>query len=82
MALKNDSTDLRIEKDRYASEDLVIKWKEADKSTRIIIVNDIEIEGYEEEYNEMAMSFFENIAKLDNTVQQFCIDAYCEGREV
>lgn len=72
---------MNIEKDRYDSSILVADWFEAEKNSKVITLEDIEIEGYEKKYEGMVLSFLKNISEIDNTVQQFCERAFNESHE-
>ncbi len=63
-----------LEKDRYDSAQLLEKWLTADKGAKTIVVDDIEVEGYDTEYEELIGLFWNNITAIDNSVQEFCAE--------
>ncbi len=71
------SIDGIMEKDRYDSDVMLKKWIATDKNGKKISVNEIDVEGYEPEFEDMIRSFWKNITSFDNQVQQFCMDS-CE----
>lgn len=64
------------EKDRYNAGRLSDMWLKADKSGKTIVIDDIEIEQYYPELEDMMRSFWMNISDIDNRVQQFCIENF------
>ena len=78
---KADTRSAFVEKDRYNGKQLLEKWNAADKTGKVIVVNEIEVEGYEEHLEEMVQSFWRNISMIDNEVQQFCKDSWEKSGE-
>ena len=72
---------LGVEKDRYNGKQLLEEWIAADKTGKVIVVKEIEVEGYEEHLEEMVQSFWRNISMIDNEVQQFCKDSWEKSGE-
>ena len=72
---------LGMEKNRYNGKQLFEEWIAADKTGKVIVVNEIEVEGYEEHLEEMVQSFWRNISMIDNEVQQFCKDSWEKSGE-
>lgn len=72
---------LGMEKNRYNGKQLLEEWIAADKTGKVIVVNEIEVEGYEEHLEEMVQSFWSNISMIDNEVQQFCKDSWEKSGE-
>ena len=79
--LKKQEVIHEYRKDRYDSTLFVENWIEAEKNSRVIVLDDIEIEGYEKKYEGMVLSFLRNISDIDNTVQQFCERAFKESHQ-
>ncbi len=63
-----------FDKDRYDSFQLLEKWLKADKDAGTIVVDDIEVEGYEPEYEDLMLLFWRQISIIDNKVQEFCAE--------
>ena len=63
---------MELEKDRYDSSQLLEKWLEADKNVGTIVIDDIEVEEYDPEYEELICLFWKNISVIDNKVQDYC----------
>ena len=61
-----------FDKDRYDSAQLLEKWLEADKDARTIVVDGIEVEGYEPDHEDLIQLFWKSITAIDNKVQEFC----------
>lgn len=63
-----------FDKDRYDSSQLLEKWLRAGKDAKSIVVEDIEVEGYEPEYESLMLLFWKSISVIDNKVQEFCAE--------
>ena len=61
-----------FDKDRYDSAQLSEKWIEVDKDARTIVVDGIEVEGYEPDHEDLIQLFWKSITAIDNKVQEFC----------
>ena len=77
---KPDQENAVFEENRYNAAQLYDAWHHADKSGKVILVGDIEVEQYDPGFEEMMESFWKNISGIDNSVQQFCWEA-CAGSE-
>ena len=77
---KPDQENAVFEENRYNAAQLYDAWHHADKSGKVILVGDIEVEQYDPGFEEMMESFWKNISGIDNSVQQFCREA-CAGSE-
>ncbi len=72
---------MNFEKDRYDSALLLEKWLEADKDAGTIVVEDIEVEGYDPEYEDLICRFWKSITAIDNSVQDFCTEECSKSGE-
>lgn len=63
-----------FDKDRYDSSKMLDKWIEANKDGRTIVVDNIEVEGYERKFEELILLFWKQISIIDNKVQDFCAE--------
>lgn len=68
------ATPFVIEKDRFDPDKLLRAWQEADKGVETILVDDIEVVDYQECFDTMMQSFWKNICKIDNYIQNYCVD--------
>ena len=63
-----------FDKDRYDSSKMLDKWIEANKDGRTIVVDNIEVEGYERKFEDVIIIFWKQISIIDNQVQDFCAE--------
>ncbi|MBP3459618.1 MAG: hypothetical protein J6K58_10445 [Lachnospiraceae bacterium] len=64
---------------RYDSRTYCKLWNMADKTQKVILVGEIELEGYQEKFDLMITRFWSQITEIDNNIQCFCREAFEKG---
>ena len=70
-----------FEENRYNAAKFYEAWSQADKSQKVIVVNEIEVEQYCPEEEEVMDAFWKKITEIDNRIQRFCREE-CDKSEL
>ena len=72
LDFKNKKVSGYFEENRYDVNSFFDAWIRADKSKKVIVVNDIEVEQYDPEYENRMEIFWKKLSDIDNRVLQYC----------
>lgn len=64
---------------RYDSRTYCKLWNMADKTQKVILVGEIELEGYQEKFDLIITRFWSQVTEIDNNIQCFCREAFEKG---